>query len=119
MEKPAILITGGAKRIGAEIARAFAAQGWHVVIHYGHSRQAAEALAATLPSAQCVACDLMDGDAAVAMVQTLAATLPNWRVLVNSAAVFRFDSARAIDPDRGIENWRAESALFVLRRADR
>ena len=95
---PAVLITGGAKRIGAEIARAYAAAGWHVVIHYGQSRDAAEALAATLPSAQCVACDLMDGDAAVAMVQTLAATLPNWRVLVNSAAVFRFDSARAIDP---------------------
>ena len=96
--RPSVLITGGAKRIGAEIARAYAAAGWHVVIHYGQSRAAAEALAATLPSAQCVSCDLMDGDAAVAMVHTLGATLPNWRVLINSAAVFRFDSAAAIDP---------------------
>ena len=96
---PSVLITGGAKRIGAEIARAYAGAGWHVVIHYGQSRAEAEALAATLPSAQCVACDLADGDAAVAMVQSLGASLPNWRVLVNSAAVFRFDSAAAIQPD--------------------
>lgn len=96
---PSVLITGGAKRIGAEIARAYAGAGWHVVIHYGQSRAEAEALAATLPSAQCVACDLADGDAAVAMVRALGASLPNWRVLVNSAAVFRFDSAAAIQPD--------------------
>ena len=96
---PSVLITGGAKRIGAEIARAYAGAGWHVVIHYGQSRAEAEALAATLPSAQCVSCDLADGDAAVAMIRSLGASLPNWRVLVNSAAVFRFDSAAAIQPD--------------------
>jgi NAD(P)-dependent dehydrogenase (short-subunit alcohol dehydrogenase family) len=97
-QKPSVLITGGAKRIGAQIARAYAQAGWHVVIHYGQSRAAAEALAATLPSAQTISCDLADGDAAVAMVQTLATQLPNWRVLINSAAVFRFDSATALDP---------------------
>ncbi len=96
--RPSVLITGGAKRIGAEIARAYAAAGWHVVIHYGQSRTEAEALAATLPFAQCVSCDLADGDAAVAMVQTLGQTLPDWQVLINSAAVFRFDGACAIDP---------------------
>ena len=95
---PSVLITGGAKRIGAQIARAYAGAGWHVVIHYGQSRTEAEALAATLPSAQCVSCDLADGDAAVAMVQSLGAALPNLLVLINSAAVFRFDSAAAIDP---------------------
>ena len=41
---PAILITGGAKRIGAVLARSFAAAGWHVVIHYGRSATEAEAL---------------------------------------------------------------------------
>ncbi len=99
MEKPAILITGGAKRIGAQIARAFGAAGWHVVIHYGQSRADAEALAARLPSAQCVGCDLGDADAAVAMVEALAEQLPDWRVLVNSAAVFRYDDAQALAPD--------------------
>lgn len=98
MTRPAILITGGAKRIGAHIARRFGAAGWHVVIHYGHSRADAEALAATLPSAECTSCDLTDAEAAVAMVEQLAARLADWRVLVNSAAVFRYDDARALDP---------------------
>lgn len=95
---PAILVTGGAKRVGLRFVRAFAAAGWHVVIHYGRSRDEAESLAAQLPSAECVSCDLTDSDAAVAMVESLAARLDDWRVLVNSAAVFDFDGADAIDP---------------------
>ncbi len=96
--RPAVLITGGAKRIGAELARAFGAVGWHVVIHYGRSAKKAEALAAELPSAEIVCCDLSDGDAAAAMIETLAARLPDWRMLINSAAVFRPDTAQALDP---------------------
>jgi NAD(P)-dependent dehydrogenase (short-subunit alcohol dehydrogenase family) len=95
---PAVLVTGGARRIGASIATAFGAAGWHVAIHHRDSHDEAEALAATLPSAEVVSCDLADGDAAVAMVAALAARLPDWRVLVNSAAVFRHDSTEALDP---------------------
>lgn len=95
---PAVLVTGGAKRVGLRFVHAFAAAGWHVVIHYGRSRGEAESLAAQLPSAECVSCDLADSDAAVAMVEGLAARLDDWRVLVNSAAVFDFDGADAINP---------------------
>ena len=35
--RPAVLVTGGAKRIGAALVRAFAAADWHVIVHYGHS----------------------------------------------------------------------------------
>ncbi len=97
-DRPAILVTGGARRIGATIARRFGEAGWHVVIHYGRSAGEAEALAATLPSAETIQCDLADGDAAVAMVEQLAARLPDWRVLVNSASTFRLDDVRALDP---------------------
>ncbi|MEN9718710.1 MAG: hypothetical protein RIQ99_1588, partial [Pseudomonadota bacterium] len=72
MTQPAVLVTGGAKRIGAVLSRAFAAAGWHVVIHCHSSVAAAHALAATLPSAEVVECDLADPDAAVAMVEQLA-----------------------------------------------
>ena len=96
--RPAVLVTGGAKRIGAALVRAFAEDGWHVVIHYGTSRDAAEQLAAALPSAETVQCDLNDDDAAVAMVEELAARLPDWRALVNCAAVFDCDEATALDP---------------------
>jgi NAD(P)-dependent dehydrogenase (short-subunit alcohol dehydrogenase family) len=96
---PAVLITGAAKRIGAVLARAFAGAGCHVVIHAGHSPEAAEALASELPSAEVVICDLTDSNAAVAMVEELAGRLVDWRLLVNNAAVFRPDTAEAIDPE--------------------
>ncbi|ALE16773.1 FolM Alternative dihydrofolate reductase 1 [Altererythrobacter epoxidivorans] len=97
MIKPAILVTGGAARIGAAIVRAFAAEGWHVVIHYLGSDDEAEALAATLPSAETVQCDLSDDESAIAMIDDLADRLDDWRVLVNSASVFHYDDVRALE----------------------
>lgn len=98
MSRPAVLVTGGAARIGASIARAFADAGWHVVIHYLGSDHEARALANALPSAEIVQCDLADGDAAVAMVEELAERLPDWRVLINNASIFPYDAATALDP---------------------
>ncbi len=98
MSRPAVLITGAAKRIGAVLARRFAGAGWHVAIHAGHSFDQARALAATLPSAEVVEADLVAREAALAMIDDLAARLPDWRMLVNSAAVFKPDTAQAIDP---------------------
>jgi pteridine reductase len=46
------LVTGAAKRIGACICRTLHAHGANVVIHYGHSAAAAEALAADLNAAR-------------------------------------------------------------------
>ena len=95
---PAVLITGAAKRIGATLAQRFAKLGWHVVIHAGHSPKAAQILAADRPDADVVHCDLRDGDAALAMIDDLAARLDDWRMLINCAAVFRYDDGAAIDP---------------------
>ncbi len=96
---PAVLVTGGARRIGAAISRAFGAAGWHVAIHCHHNRAEADTLAAQLPSAEVVQCELGDSDGAAAMVEGLAARLPDWRVLINNAAVFHHDSTEALDPD--------------------
>lgn len=100
--RPAVLVTGGARRIGAAIARAFGGAGWHVVIHYGRSAEAAEALAAELPSAIAIHCNLSDADAAKDMVDRLAAHLSDWRVLVNNASIFVPDD----DGDIDMENFR-------------
>jgi len=97
-------VTGGARRIGAAIARRFGEAGWHVVIHCNRSLAEGEALAAELPSAETVRCDLADGDASLAMVEGLAARLEDWRALVNSASVFRPDDVAQLDV--GI-NWEA------------
>lgn len=103
MTRPAVLVTGGARRIGALLTRTFAAAGWHVVIHVKDSGPDAEKLAATLPSAEVVTCDLSDPAAAAAMVEGLATRLDDWRVLVNCAAVFNLDTAAAIDHPTYVE----------------
>ena len=100
-ERPSVLVTGGAKRVGAGIARRFGEAGWHVIVHYGQSREEAERLAADLPSAETVTCDLEDGDASVAMVEAVAGRLADWRVLVNCASVFEPDEVGALDPETG------------------
>jgi len=98
MSRPAVLVTGAARRIGAVIARTFGEAGWHVILHYHHSRTAAEALAASLPSAQTIGCELEDGDAALRMVEALAAMTDDWRCLVNNAALFHKDKATRLEP---------------------
>lgn len=95
--RPAVLITGGAKRIGAVIAEHFGRAGWHVVIHYGRSEAEARTLASRLPSAEILGCDLADTKAACAMIETLAERLDDWRVLINSASVFAADDVAGLD----------------------
>lgn len=97
MLKPAVLVTGGAQRVGAAFSRAFAAAGWHVVIHYRSSEQEAQALAAQLPSAETVQSDFTDDDAPSALVRDFAARLDDWRCLVNSASIFEPDDVTALD----------------------
>lgn len=91
-------MTGGAARIGARIVQAFADAGWYTVIHYRGSDDEARALADSLPSAEIVQCGLADGDAAVAIIEALAARLPDWRVLINNASIFPYDPVTGLDP---------------------
>jgi NAD(P)-dependent dehydrogenase (short-subunit alcohol dehydrogenase family) len=113
MALPAVLITGGAKRIGAALARRFGKEGWHVVIHCNRSLHEARTLAAALPSAETVQCDLADTAAAVTMVEALAARLEDWRVLVNCASVFAEDEAGRLDIGTFDETMRVNAATPV------
>ncbi|MXO64913.1 SDR family oxidoreductase [Altericroceibacterium endophyticum] len=99
MARPAILITGAAKRIGAAIARHFGENGWHVIVHYNHSHEAAETLSRSLPSAETIRCDLSHSGAGVAMVEELADKLTDWRVLINSASIFPPDAVSEMEPE--------------------
>jgi len=91
------IVTGGAKRIGAELVRALAADGWHVLIHYRHSRAEAEALAAEVGDAAIVAADLADPGAAETILDA-AAGLPPLRLLVNNASLFAPDAIADFTP---------------------
>lgn len=93
-----VLVTGGARRLGAAIARACAAAGWRVAVHYGASRDAAEALAAELGGVA-VGGDLADPAVPARLIaEVRAASGGPVTGLVNSASEFTFDDPRRFDP---------------------
>ena len=96
------IVTGGAKRIGAELVRALAADGWHVLIHYNRSEAEARALAAEVGHASIVRADLADPAAADIIIAALDG-LPPARLLVNNASLFAHDDIRDFTP----ESWAA------------
>lgn len=96
------LVTGGAKRIGAAIARGLAEDGWQVVIHYNRSGREAEALAAGIAAsggaARTIACDLADADAAAGLVSRCVSLAGPLECLVNNASLFEPDWLRDVEP---------------------
>ena len=95
------IVTGGAKRIGAALVRALAADGRHVLIHYHRSKAEAEALAAETGGST-VQADLADPAAAETILAVLDG-LPPARLLINNASVFAHDDVRDFTP----ESWAA------------
>jgi NAD(P)-dependent dehydrogenase (short-subunit alcohol dehydrogenase family) len=91
--KGVALVTGGGARIGAAIVRALAKDGYAVGIHYHESSTQAEALAAELPNAAALQADLADPAAPARLLAACAKRLGPVRVLINNAAVFRYDTA--------------------------
>lgn len=86
-----ILVTGGAKRVGAAIVRHLAAQGHRVIVHYGNSRDEAEALASEVEG-RAIGGDLADRSVVANLIGE-AAALARTPIdgLVNSASLFEFD----------------------------
>lgn len=94
MQGAAVLVTGGAKRVGAAIVRALHAAGARVVVHCRASRDEAEALVAALnalraSSAAIVQADLADTGALGALVEDAASRFGRLDGLVNNASGFR------------------------------
>jgi 3-oxoacyl-[acyl-carrier protein] reductase len=85
-----VLVTGASRGIGAAVARAFAAAGDRVAVHYGSRREQAEQVAASLPGDGhvVVGADLGDPEAVRRMVGEAVAVLGRIDVLVNNAGIF-------------------------------
>ena len=98
MVKPgAALVTGGAQRLGAAMARALAEDGWSVAVSYMGSADAADALVAELTdlgaTAVAVSADFLIEAEVEALVPAAAEALgAPLTCLVNNASIFEYDN---------------------------
>lgn len=105
LEGKAVLVTGASTGIGAAVARAFAAQGALVGLHYNASAGAAEALAAEITAAggqvHLVQSDMSDGAGARGAVEQFVAVAGRLDGLINNAGgmVRRVPYAEATEAD--------------------
>jgi pteridine reductase len=106
MERPAVLVTGGARRVGAEIARAMHSAGANVIVHCHRSRTDAAQLVAVLEKARAgstaiVEGDLLDTARLPALIEASVARFGRLDGLVNNASSFH---ATPLD-QLGIAEW--------------
>jgi NAD(P)-dependent dehydrogenase (short-subunit alcohol dehydrogenase family) len=100
MNPKTVLVTGGAVRIGREIALHFARHGWAVALHYGRSSAEAQKTLIELRGlgvrAEAFQCDLGDEAAVKQLVPRVLLTMGDLDVLVNCASRFEFDDASTV-----------------------
>lgn len=96
-EQKTLLITGGAQRIGAQLAQHFATQGWHLVLHYHRSASAAQALKASLEASHAITVRLVQADLA-GDLSGFWQGLPRCHALIHNAAMFERDTLATMQP---------------------
>ncbi|WP_323796271.1 SDR family oxidoreductase [Nisaea sp.] len=118
-EKRTALVTGGARRVGAELCRGLAKDGWHVAVHFNGSRTDAETLVGEIRAAggtaEALQCDLSDPGAVLRLIDRAVDGAPPLGLLVNNAALFEDDrlgnlTAELIDRHHAV-NVRAPALL--------
>jgi len=95
-----VLITGAARRVGAAIARALAADGWNVIVHYHRSERDAEVLAGEIRDAGGV-CDLVQADLGQradveGLMDRCVALRGSVDCLINNASTFYYDDISSV-----------------------
>lgn len=93
MQGKVILVTGGAKRVGAAICRRLHAQGARLVVHYRSSLDEAKALYDELTqkrpdSVALVQADLLDTELLPELIEKAANRFGQLDVLINNASSF-------------------------------
>ncbi|MFT5182515.1 MAG: NAD(P)-dependent dehydrogenase (short-subunit alcohol dehydrogenase family), partial [Alphaproteobacteria bacterium] len=92
---PGALVTGAARRIGRAIALGLAEDGWHVIVHYHRSGEAAAQTVAAIETqggrATAIAADLSDPAAATRLIAAASEAAGGLSCLVNNASMFAAD----------------------------
>ena len=112
----AVLVTGASRGIGAATARAFAAAGDRVAVHYSSSAEAAALVLKELPGSGHVLAraDLADPEAIRTMVDDAAAALGGIDVLVNNAGVYHPHRIREATYDEWQQAWADTLAVNLV-----
>ncbi|MFZ2986655.1 MAG: SDR family oxidoreductase [Ideonella sp.] len=116
--RPVALVTGGAKRIGRQIALTLAAAGHDIALHCRQSAHEAEETAAELRAlgarAEVFSADLADEAECRALVPAVLARLGRLDAVVNNASLFEYDDALTAGPAQMNRHWQANTAAPVL-----
>jgi NAD(P)-dependent dehydrogenase (short-subunit alcohol dehydrogenase family) len=119
--KPSVLVTGGARRVGAALSRALASDGHFIAIHFQHSAADAEALAAEIAASggRCglIRANLADRDDIARLIARCTDTFGPLGVLVNNASSYHYDTVQSLTTDAWDENLRTnlEAPLCLAR----
>lgn len=117
-ERPVVLVTGAAQRLGREIALDLAAHGFDVAVHCRNSREEADdtvALARGLGAqAAGFAADLADEPACRALVPAVLAHFKRLDAVVNNASAFQYDNPERFSYAAMDMHWRANTGAAVL-----
>jgi NAD(P)-dependent dehydrogenase (short-subunit alcohol dehydrogenase family) len=116
--RPVALVTGGARRLGREIALELAAHGWDVALHYRASANEAAATARELhalgAAAATFAADLADEAECRALVPAVVRHFGRLRAVVNNASLFEHDDVQSFGHALMERHWRSNVAAAVL-----
>lgn len=114
----AVLVTGGARRIGRAIALAFARRGWDVAVHYGASRKEALATVRDIEAlgrrAVALGRDLAIERGVRRLVPDAIAALGRLDCVVNNASLFDYDDAARFRGATLIRHLRVNTVAPVL-----
>jgi pteridine reductase len=103
VQRPVALVTGAAKRIGAQIAHRLHAAGYDVVLHYRHSRKEMDALVAELEAARSgstlsIATDLANIKKIPGIIEMCLRRFGRLDALINNASAFYATPIGAVTP---------------------